>query len=77
MLKTTSLVELLKRFPKFRSPELVSIDVEGFEEKAYDDSVGVRTVGYGTAATSGRAIPDEIPEEEASALAQEDLDKKG
>lgn len=31
--KTTSLVELLKRFPKFRSPELVSIDVEGFEEK--------------------------------------------
>ena len=32
-IKTTSLVELLKRFPKFRSPELVSIDVEGFEEK--------------------------------------------
>ena len=31
--KTTSLVELLKRFPKFRSPERVSIDVEGFKEK--------------------------------------------
>jgi FkbM family methyltransferase len=31
--KTTSLVELLKRFPKFRSPELVSIDVEGLKEK--------------------------------------------
>ena len=31
--KTTSLEELLNRFPKFRSPELVSIDVEGFEEK--------------------------------------------
>jgi GH24 family phage-related lysozyme (muramidase) len=49
-------------------------EFEGFEEKAYDDSVGVRTIGYGTAATSGRAIPDEITEEEASALAQEDLD---
>ena len=49
-------------------------EFEGFEEKAYDDSVGVRTVGYGTAATSGRAIPDEITEEEASAFAQEDLD---
>ncbi|MBH45172.1 MAG: hypothetical protein CMC93_00970 [Flavobacteriaceae bacterium] len=31
--KSTSLVDLLKRFPKFGSPELVSIDVEGFEEK--------------------------------------------
>lgn len=49
-------------------------EFEGFEEKAYDDSVGVRTVGYGTAATSGRDIPNEITEEEASSLAQEDLD---
>jgi hypothetical protein len=31
--KTTSLAELLKRFPQFTSFEVVSIDVEGFEEK--------------------------------------------
>ena len=31
--KTTSLADLLKRFPQFSSPDLVSIDVEGFEEK--------------------------------------------
>ena len=31
--KTTALADLLKRFPQFSSPDLVSIDVEGFEEK--------------------------------------------
>jgi len=31
--KTTSLADLLKRFPQFSSPDLVSIDVEGFEQK--------------------------------------------
>ena len=56
------------------SLELVK-EFEGFEPEVYEDVVGVKTVGYGTAATSGRDIPESVTEEEASAMAQEDLDK--
>ena len=50
-------------------------EFEGFESEAYEDAVGVKTVGYGTAATSGRKIPEKVSEEQATKMAQEDLDK--
>ena len=49
---------------------------EGFEEKAYQDSVGVWTIGYGTtAAALGRPINpgDTITEEKATQLLQQHL----
>ncbi len=46
---------------------------EGFKDKKYSDVAGIETVGYGTAATSGRDIPDQVTEEQATAYLREDL----
>jgi lysozyme len=55
-------------------PELEQLKSdEGFRTKAYQDSRGNRTIGYGTAITSGRDIPDTVDEETATQWLTKDL----
>ena len=61
---------------EWEDPELVNLKQdEGFRDTAYKDSVGVKTIGYGTAATGGRDIPEKIDLQTAESWLREDVRK--
>lgn len=60
----------------FDDPEIAQLKAdEGYRSERYKDTRGVLTIGFGTAATSGREIPEKIDEETATQWMREDVKK--